>query len=185
MLKNRGYFYCLLFFLVGVIGGIITSYVYDFINSQPWSSTLNNVSIYLVSLVSSNLGIDLKLWWFYLLLGLIILMPVVFYLINKRTIPPEIANYTEDQFKNWYWRWEWTWNSVINQWEVKNLTPFCPDCNTELLNKSSFKASMAVCPQCHRRFDAQLGEYDEAKEIEYIIHKKLRDKKDQLLIQDH
>lgn len=179
MLKNRGWFYTLLIFSAGIIGGTVSSFVYDSINNKPFLSTLNNASNFIVSQVFSNTGfnINLKPWWVFTFLGIIILIPVVFYLINKRTIPSELAAYTEDQFKNWYWRWDWAWNSVINQWEVKELTPLCPDCDVQLLNKSGPSASLAICPQCHRKFDAQLGEYDEAKEIEYIIHKRLRKKK--------
>ncbi len=171
MFKNRSWFYLLLFFPVV----LIASLAYDFGNNDPFLSSLNEVSTYLVSLIYPNTTVNLQPWWIYAFLGLIMLIAVGLYFINRKTVPDELAAYTEDRFKNWYWRWEWTWNSVLKQWEVIKLIPYCPDCDVQLLEKSSSIVSRAGCPQCYRDFEGQLGEYDDAKGIEYLIHKKLRE----------
>ncbi len=129
-----------------VLGPIITVII-DLIKDKPILTTIWEVLASVWEFVISILNFQLRLWWVFLGLGVLVL---VLYLIDKISEKeeelPEFLNYRTDSFK--HWKWSWDWNKNYNgKWEVKNLNAHCPNCGTPLII-TGHQCPLVDCPRC-------------------------------------
>jgi hypothetical protein len=69
---------------------------------------------------------------------------------------PAFLNYREERFKNWIWRWDYNFNEIEKQYEIANMRAYCPNDDTELVNKSNYLQTVFVCPRCNANFSDRL-----------------------------
>jgi len=114
-------------------------------NSQiPVLSTLQAI----VALLLKTLTIDLKLWWVLCFIVFVIILRKILLSIIEKEETPSFTKYTNDHFKNLEWKWSWSLNS-FNQWQIIDLSPICPDCNTSLQSVISGRYGYNYeCPRC-------------------------------------
>jgi phage FluMu protein Com len=91
----------------------------------------------------------------------------------KKVEIPEYSDYNEGVFFNWIWKWEYKFDNVKGKWSIINLRPFCPNCNTMLLNNSTYIDIQYNCPRCNDNYSKR-GIYnspapEDKRKIEALI----------------
>jgi hypothetical protein len=135
------------------LGTILLTIVSDSIAEKTKEiPILNNVVFFfrwLYRKVAKFLNLEVKMW-------VIIVFFLLAYLIwswSKRLAkysapPPAFYNYTSDRFHNWTWKWNW--QKLPEGWKIKDLAPYCTQCDVEL-GMNTF-AGTARCPSCHTEY---------------------------------
>ena len=139
----------------------------DYFKGKPILTTVLYVLKWVSSFIWSILCFDVKVWW---LIVVIIFFFSAFYLYNKFKqdgFKPDFYDYTEDQFKMWTWSWNWLWSNSKNAWMVSNLHAHCPNCNTPMIENSSYHVLSFNCPRCD--YHSRNGQCDEPHKVERII----------------
>ncbi len=155
---KKNYLYSL---IAGISTSVIGSFIYDLWKSKPFLSTLGEIVKAIWNFIALILNYEVKVWWF--LMAIFILIGII-YLILKFNAEvnsiPKFTDYKEDRFKNWRWTWDWKLNKRTNKWNVTDLTPYCPKCETILLDNSTMFDSIYECPNC----DFSTGRYNQPSE---------------------
>ena len=60
-----------------VIGGILLSFVLDWINGVDWSSTLKTVITFISNTIIAFLTFELKVWWILIAIALIVVVLII------------------------------------------------------------------------------------------------------------
>lgn len=144
--------------ITAVIGWVVTL-VLDAIRSEPFSTTIKDLLAGIGGLISRGIQLVIKFMnmsiklWFVLLI--ILILVIIKRMIEKISIDPTNSNqkksfesYTEDTIKSW--RWTWRWGKSNGIWVVRDLTPYCPKCNSTLLQYDNrYMGEYSVeCPLC-------------------------------------
>lgn len=122
--------------------------IYDLIKDKPFLSTLLHVVTWIFELIVSVLTFKLSLW-------IVILLMVGLWLfirvrnLSKKVIDPDFWNYKRDVFNKWIWKWDYEF--LGSSWDIINLRPHCPNCETMLINKGSMYHGDVRCPRCNYR----------------------------------
>lgn len=70
--------------------------------------------------------------------------------ITKKT--KRMLAFKATKLGNIIWKWEWIYNNLIKEFEIKNLTPICPNisCNNSSLKNEpfGFQRETYRCPKC-------------------------------------
>jgi hypothetical protein len=162
--------------LVTIITEIIAAGIYDIIKSKPFFTTIIQLTRSLINFITSFLNIYLQIWWVLvaILLLYIFRLIIIKYKINAPKENLEFLDYKMDRFKNWVWKWDWNWDRITNKWSIRNLIPYCPTCDIELLNRSNITESVAVCPKCKNTFRGMENKIDDSEGVLYIILDKVK-----------
>jgi hypothetical protein len=129
---------------VGIIGGTIATLAANLIWDIHWLEYVLKFRNWILGILNGRIPIWIILSC--LLVGFI-LFRIRRNIIKKVDTPPEFLNYRQDKFKSWTWKWEYT-KSNNGRWDVTELRPYCPSCNTLMQYSSSHRGSSASCPQC-------------------------------------
>lgn len=142
--------------IVTIFGGIITTtvgtLVYDWAKQKPILSTLAQLSKTFWTYVVTFITFKLPLWTVVVVAFLAWVVRKISSKKKKTESKPAFWNYREDKFKNWIWRWDYGINIMERQYEIRNLQPYCPYDDTQLVNKSTYLQAAFECPRCNTTF---------------------------------
>lgn len=139
-----------------VIGGVLLSFILDWIKGVNWLSTLKTVVKFIVNIVSTILNFELKLWWILLGIGIIIVALIVIskiYEAKQESGDPEFLSYKEDYFGSWRWSWDWRFNKYDMKWHIDDdsVVAHCPKCDTPMFH--DYHDTAFECPRCQFKTD--------------------------------
>tara|TARA_R110002050_G_C8944347_1_gene512838 strand:+ start:69 stop:599 length:531 start_codon:yes stop_codon:yes gene_type:complete len=161
--------------IIGIIGSIIASFIYDSIKDQPLLSTLETALLFLKNFIVLILSIKVSLWK---ILGIAVLLISAikgyhFFQSRKTPKPPDYTSYVEDQFHSWVWKWDWKYDFQTESWVVTNLVPYCDDCLVRLIDRSNYLRANAECPNCKNRYSSAYDNYEYNDSILNLIYGKI------------
>jgi|GEM_PF-1429473 len=144
--------------ITAMIGSGVSLFI-DFVWSKPFLSTITYVVIALFNVLTESaklvlkvLVMDIKVWVLLLLVLIVKAVKLVINILNTTTSNEDKKQafeiYTEDRLKNW--RWTWNWVKSGGNWSVRDLKPYCPVCDSTLLeHKNMVMGEYSVeCPKC-------------------------------------
>ena len=133
-----------------VIGGVLLSFVLDWIKGVDWLSTLATVARFLVNTLITFLNFELKVWW---VLIAVALVAIVMFIIAKvldareKSSTPAFLNYTKDFLCGYTWEWNYT-KSYDGNYTISNLHPVCSKCGMSLKQDGPLGLEMK-CLRCN------------------------------------
>jgi len=140
----------------------------DYFKEKPILTTILTILKWTGSLIWSILDFSIKIWW---IIIFILFLIVILFLYDKfsqtKTFKPDFYDYREDKFKKWKWSWSWEWNHSKNAWIISNLKAHCPNCNTPMIENSTYHGLSFDCPRCD--YYARDSQCDEPHKVERII----------------
>lgn len=155
---------------VGVtVLGFALTVLYDLIKTKPVLTTIWAILQSIWRFILQCLTFQLRVWWVLLAIaGLILILYVVAKIDEQKhseTNQHSFLQYTKDEIKNWTWEWDWG-KRYDGKYEVWNLHPICPRCNTPLIHSYTGGRTME-CPRCHFYAHSSIPNYDTVK---LLIH---------------
>jgi len=153
---------------IGTIIASIFMKVNLFVEANKWFFKLLKFLINLFTLT-----ISIKVW---ALILLILSIPIIIFILaliapkKKETISSPYNEYIKDLFDGIVFRWNWEYNKFDKRYNIKRLTPFCPNCDCQL-NVSDY--GELYCPSCGFKKDR----ISKSKsDLEILIYNNLRKK---------
>lgn len=148
-----------------VIGGVLLSFVMDWINKVDWLSTLKAVLHFIGNAIVSFLNFELKVWWVLVVFAILIAALLIYAKIldaKQKDAPISFLGYTKDSMLGYDWEWEYQKN-YDGKYTISNLHPVCTKCGMRLKQSGMYGWQMN-CPRCnttkqweeHYLTDAQL-----------------------------
>lgn len=130
-----------------IICSIIAAGIYDLIKSYPLMTTIKDIFIWLWQNV---INANVKVWSVFLLFVLIYTLSRIIKSLNKNTnSQPKYFKYTTDQFDGVKWKWDYAFNYQSGKYNIDNLIPLCPQCETRMHYQYGLLNSWeATCPRC-------------------------------------
>ena len=157
-----------------VIGGVLLSFVLDWIKGVNLLSTLKSVIKFVVKAIVAFLNFDLKLWWVLIAIALIV---VVFIIIAKileakdKSNPVSFLHYTKDTVLGYSWEWDYR-KTHDGKFTISGLHPVCSKCGMCLKQGGSFGMQM----QCLRCNTSQDWKDDYLEDAQMLIEDNIRTK---------
>lgn len=133
-----------------VIGGVILSFVLDWVKGTDWLSTFKAVINFIVKVIVSFLNFELKVWWLLIAVVLIILgMFVIAKVSNAKpeNEKPSFLTYTKDSVLGYTWEWEYM-KGYDGKYSISNLRPVCSKCGM-ILKQSGMYGLQMECLRCN------------------------------------
>lgn len=133
-----------------VIGGVLLSFVMDWINKVNWLSTLKAALQFIGHAIVAFLNFELKVWWILVALALLFVALVIYvkFLDTKQeSTPIPFLSYTSDSLLGFTWEWEYTKN-YEGKYTISNLHPICSKCGMTLRQGGSYGLQMK-CLRCN------------------------------------
>lgn len=148
-----------------VIGGVLLSFVMDWINKVDWLSTLKAVLHFIGNAIVSFLNFELKVWWVLVVFAILIAALLIYAKIldaKQKDAPISFLGYTKDSMLGYDWEWEYQKN-YDGKYTISNLHPVCTKCGMRLKQSGMYGWQMN-CLRCnttkqweeHYLTDAQL-----------------------------
>lgn len=137
-----------------VIGGIVLSFILDWIKGVDWLSTLKAVMSFIVNAIVSFLNFEIKVWWILIAVALIFLALVFiakYYDTKTKNEKPSFLNYTKDSMLGYTWEWEYS-KLYDGKYTIKNLHPICSKCGMILKQGGAYGLQME-CLRCKKTFN--------------------------------
>ena len=147
--------------------GFLLTVLYDFAKGKHVFSTIKAVFTTLYDWIVLSLNFQIRVWWILLALAVLVVIRCII-LHNKQEQSderPAFLDYTSDRFSKWKWSWEWNFSSLEQKWQVSNLHPHCPKCDTPML--SDKYESYFQCPRC--KYDSGYENIEKSYEVEAVI----------------
>lgn len=135
-----------------VIGFLFLSpAVRDLFVGLPFWSTFKLIVVSTWKALVFFFTIKVSMW---MIFAFIILLIGILFLIdffqNKKRNQIDYLNYTKDFIKGWNWSWHWV--KVLGKFQINDLAPHCPKCETKLKYiQFSFSQPYVRCPRCPYR----------------------------------
>ena len=148
-----------------VIGGVLLSFVMDWIKKVDWLSTLKAVLQFVGNAIVAFLNFDLKVWWVLVVLALLFAALLIYVKIldtKQKDTPIPFLSYTKDSMLGLAWEWEYS-KTYDGKYTISNLHPVCSNCGMRLKQGGMYGLEME-CLRCnttkkwedHYLTDAQL-----------------------------
>jgi phage FluMu protein Com len=134
-----------------VIGGVLLTFVNDWIKGVDLLSTLNTVVDCIVKAIVAFLNFELKVWWVLAAIALIVIaLIVISKVLNARETNQSIPflNYTKDYVLDFSWEWEYKEISD-GKYSITNLRPVCSHCGMMLRKGYTIYGSEMKCLRCN------------------------------------
>lgn len=113
-----------------VVGGVILSFVIDWMNGVNRSSTLKMVVTFMGDVVVAFLNFNLKVWWVLVSITVLVLgffLFVKIYDAKTQSTTPAFLEYKKDFISGFSWEWEYKKN-YDGKYVITNLHPVCSKC---------------------------------------------------------
>lgn len=133
-----------------IIGGVLLSFLLDWIKGINWLSTLKSFFEVIVNALMAFLNFELKVWW---VLVAIVFVIVAFFVIAKiydaksKNDTPAFSSYTKDCVLGYMWEWEYAKN-FEGKYTISNLHPVCSKCGMRLKQDGAYGREM-TCLRCN------------------------------------
>lgn len=148
-----------------VIGGVLLSFVTDWIKGINWLSTLKTATKCIINVAGIFLNYELKVWWVLVsiaVVGLILIIVKIFESKLKNDTP-DFLNYTGDYVLGFMWEWDYT-KTYDGRFTISNLRPVCSKCGMRLKQGYTGYGMEMKCLRCnashswedHYRTDARM-----------------------------
>lgn len=134
-----------------VIGGVLLSFVLDWIKGVDWLSTLKTIVDCIVNAIVAFLNFELKVWWVLVAITLLIVALLIY---SKVLDAKEKSNhilfltYTKDSMLGYTWEWEYRETSD-RKYSLANLHPVCSNCGMILKQSYTLYGSEMKCLRCN------------------------------------
>lgn len=133
-----------------VIGGVLVSFVLDWINGVDWLSTLKTVVNFIVNAIVAFLNFELKVWWVLVAIALLFMALIVISKIHdtkKNNNPIPFLSYTKDSILGYAWEWGYRKN-LDGKYTITDLHPVCSKCGMRL-KQGGFYGMEMECLRCN------------------------------------
>ena len=163
-----------------VIGGVLLSFVLDWIKGVDWLSTLKVVIKFIANIIVTFLNFELKVWWVLVAIALLFVALIIYSKIldtKEKNNPISFLSYTKDFAVGYTWEWEYR-KTNYGKYTISNLHPVCSKCGMILKQGYTGYGMEMQCLRCntsqrwedHYRDDAQMLIEDNIKK-NYLKHK--------------
>ena len=129
-----------------IIATFLITIITDAVKKEKFSTTIINWSTSFLNFFLKLLNIEIRLWIILCIVMLFVVLRRIFIALNEGQVEFDYNKYTTDFIKGFKWNWRWEFNSYRNCLYIKNLTPECKKCNTELLTYEWKQCYQ--CPRC-------------------------------------
>jgi len=157
-----------------IAGAVLAPIFTDLYNKVPIVTSFKLLWNFVINNLLYILNFEVKFWW-------LLILYVIYKtakIINKNFLNKDdeiLSEYIDSRsnetlqitektkrilaFKatklgNIIWKWEWIYNNLIKEFEIKNLTPICPNtnCNNSSLKNEPFGFHQDTyrCPKCNQ-----------------------------------
>lgn len=135
--------------LIGLIASVLT--IIDLIEDKPILSTVKRVSTWIwVNILDYNFPV----WQIIIgLTSFYIFLRIIYRTTSKEKYIDKVQEYITDEFAGFTWKWYWEFNEIWQKYEIVELRPECPKCNTSMNIYDHTTDSVAVCPRCDTRYE--------------------------------
>lgn len=133
-----------------VIGGVLLSFLLDWINGVDWLCTLKAAIGFIIKAIISFLNYELKVWWLLIAVALIIVGLFVVakvFDVKAKNEKPSFLTYTKDSVLGYSWEWEYT-KEYDGKYRIINLRPVCEKCGM-ILRQSGAYGQQMKCLRCN------------------------------------
>ena len=137
-----------------VIGGVLLSFVLDWIKGVDWLSTLKTVVDSIINAIVAFLNFDLKVWWVLVAIALLFAALIIYSKIldaKQKDTPIPFLTYTKDSMLGYAWEWEYQ-KTYDGKYSIANLHPVCSKCGMRLKQGGSYGLQMR-CLRCNTNKD--------------------------------
>ena len=137
-----------------VIGGILLSFVMDWINKVDLLSTLKAALQFMGNAILAFLNFELKVWWVLLALALLFVALLIYSKIldaKQQDTPIPFLTYTKDSMLGYTWEWDYQ-KTYDGKYTISNLHPVCTKCGMRLRQGGSYGLQMK-CVRCNTNKD--------------------------------
>lgn len=134
-----------------VIGGVLLSFVLDWINGVDWTTTIKIVIQFIANTIIAFLNFELKVWWLLIAVALFVLVLFViakYYDAKSKNEKPSFLNYTKDSVLGYTWEWEYS-KGYDGKYTIKNLHPVCSKCGM-ILKQGGVYGLQMECLRCNK-----------------------------------
>lgn len=149
-----------------VIGGVLLSFVMDWINKVDWLSTLKAALQFIGNAILAFLTLELKVWWVLVAFAFLFAAFVIYTKIldtKQKNTPMTFLSYKKDSVLGYTWEWEYT-KTYDGKYAINNLHPVCSECGMILKKEYEGIGMRMKCLRCntsqlweeHYRYDAQM-----------------------------
>lgn len=190
--------------IVSAIAGIV-ALAWEWYKAAPVLATFKQWWQFLGDAFSNIVNYQIRLWWLVISLLIIRVGMIAYYVYKRKQVPTDeelskemqiktirafrndltaaqakeakMLNYTADKFLNLTWEWIWVWNKKIQQHEVKQLFPCCPNpsCDLERMfhDYTISNSDFYQCPNCEKFIGVRHNGTSLFHEIEQEIMQKV------------
>ena len=133
-----------------VIGGVLLSFILDWIKGVDWLSTLKSVVKFIGDVLITFLNFELKVWWVLISIALIILALILlakYYDAKAKNEKLPFLSYTKDSLLGYTWEWEYS-KGYDGKYSISNLHPVCSKCGMNL-KQSGIYGTQMECLRCN------------------------------------
>lgn len=133
-----------------VIGGVLLSFVMDWINKVDWLSTLKAVISFIAKAVIAFLNYELKVWWVLVAIAVLFVLLVIYVKIldaKPNSNPTAFLSYRTDFVLGYSWEWDYE-KSYDGKYTISNLHPVCSECGMRLKRGGPYGLAME-CLRCN------------------------------------
>lgn len=134
-----------------VIGGLLLSFLLDWINGVDLLSTLKTTLQFIGNAIIAFFNFELKVWWVLLALALLfaaLLIYAKFLDAKDKSNPIPFLSYTKDSALGYTWEWEYR-KTYDGKYTITNLRPICSKCGMILKQNYTVYGKEMECLRCN------------------------------------
>lgn len=134
-----------------VIGGVLLSFVLDWIKGVDWLSTLKAVTKFIGDAIVAFLNFELKVWWVLVAIALLIVALIIISKIldaKDKSNPLPFLSYTKDSVLGYTWEWDYR-HTYDGKYTITNLHPVCSRCGMILKQVFTVNGIAMKCLRCN------------------------------------
>ena len=134
-----------------VIGGVLLSFVLDWIKGVNWLSTLKTVGNFIGNAIVAFLNFELKVWWVLVAIALLFVALIIYSKIldaKEKNNPIPFLSYSKDSALGYTWEWEYR-KTYDGKNTITNLRPICSKCGMILRRGHTVYGMEMKCLRCN------------------------------------
>lgn len=147
-----------------VVGGVLLTFVNDWIKEIKWLSTLKAVIVFISNAVIAFLNFEIKVWWLLVAIAVLFALLLIYVKVldaKEKNTPIPFLSYTTDSVLGYTWEWEYE-QGYDGKYSISNLHPVCSKCGMILKQGGSYGLQMR-CIRCNTTKDWKSDHLTEAR----------------------